>query len=341
MKKLLITLATAVAVTPTAFVLLLTPVAASEAVTSCGSSGSGPVVDLDDDQAANGRVVVAVGQRMAVPSYGMVVAVATALQESGLRNLRYGDRDSLELFQQRPSQGWGSPAQILDPSYAASQFYAHLLQVPGWERLPVTTAAQAVQRSAFPDAYAQWADEAERVVAALTQPTAGAGTATAVGVAPTVTPCEPAALPPGTAGRVLAFASAQVGDPYVYGATGPDAWDCSSLVRAAFAKAGLALPRTAAEQYDFARARGFVRAGPPDVAALRPGDLLFSRGTIPRAAADGELIGHVAIYAGNGRVLQARGRAWGVTSAVHGPDDFAEFTWVARLAAEPGEEALT
>ncbi|WP_219419845.1 hypothetical protein [Pseudonocardia nigra] len=84
------------------------------------------------------------------------MALATALQESGLRNLDYGDRDSLGLFQQRPSQGWGSPAEVQDPRYAATQFYDRLVDVPGWTEMPLWQAAQTVQRSAFPTAYAKW-----------------------------------------------------------------------------------------------------------------------------------------------------------------------------------------
>ena len=78
------------------------------------------------------------------------------MQESTLRNINYGDRDSPGLFQQRSSQGWGTPAQVLDPAYSTTIFLDRLLQLPNWERLPVTVAAQTVQRSAFPDAYAKW-----------------------------------------------------------------------------------------------------------------------------------------------------------------------------------------
>lgn len=80
----------------------------------------------------------------------MTIALATALQESALRNIDYGDRDSLGLFQQRPSQGWGTPAQIMDPVYSAGVFYDRLAEVPGYSRLPLTVAAQRVQRSGFP-----------------------------------------------------------------------------------------------------------------------------------------------------------------------------------------------
>ncbi|MBO0870781.1 MAG: M23 family metallopeptidase, partial [Micromonosporaceae bacterium] len=93
------------------------------------------------------------------PPRGWVIAVATALQESSLHNLGnlgpHNDHDSLGLFQQRPSQGWGTPAQVMDPAYASRRFYQKLLTVPGWQSLPLTEAAQAVQRSAFPDAYAK------------------------------------------------------------------------------------------------------------------------------------------------------------------------------------------
>lgn len=108
---------------------------------------------LSGEQARNAGVIVTVGERMRVPVRGWVIAVATALQESNLINIRGGDRDSLGLFQQRPSQGWGTPEQIMNPEYAAGKFYQRLLAVRGWERLPLTQAAQAVQRSAYPEAY--------------------------------------------------------------------------------------------------------------------------------------------------------------------------------------------
>lgn len=128
----------------------------------------GPVAYYFDlEQAANATSIAAVGKRMGLPDHAVTVAVATALQESGLHNLTHGDLDSLGLFQQRPSQGWGSPAQILTPSYAAAAFYQHLVAVPGWQTLPVTDAAQRVQHSGSPTAYARRESEA-RVVAQAT-----------------------------------------------------------------------------------------------------------------------------------------------------------------------------
>jgi hypothetical protein len=111
---------------------------------------------LDAHQMANARTIVAVAQLLQLPPRAAVIALATAYQESWLRNLNWGDRDSLGLFQQRPSFGWGTPKQILSPAYAAAAFYAPLVQLPNWQRLPVTVAAQSVQRSAFPHRYARW-----------------------------------------------------------------------------------------------------------------------------------------------------------------------------------------
>jgi hypothetical protein len=111
---------------------------------------------LSPSQVENATTIARVAVERGLPDHAVTVALATALQESGLENLNYGDRDSLGLFQQRPSQGWGTPAQVTDPRYAAGKFYDSLVQVPGWQWLPVTVAAQEVQRSAFPDAYAKW-----------------------------------------------------------------------------------------------------------------------------------------------------------------------------------------
>lgn len=126
-----------------------------------------PSIALTAEMATNAKTIIRVGRSLGVPSYGLVVALAAAAQESGLRNLNYGDRDSLGLFQQRPSTGWGSPAQILDTGYAAKLFFGGpqnpnaantrgLLDIPGWQSKTVTQAAQSVQLSAFPDAYAKW-----------------------------------------------------------------------------------------------------------------------------------------------------------------------------------------
>jgi hypothetical protein len=136
-------------------------------------SGSG-TFQLSTDQAQNATTIAAVAFKLGLPDHAVTVGLATALRESRLENLTYGDLDSLGLFQQRPSQGWGTPAQILDPVYAATAFYQHLEQVPGWETMAVTDAAQTVQHSATPLAYAPYESEARAVAAALTGETPAA-----------------------------------------------------------------------------------------------------------------------------------------------------------------------
>lgn len=131
-------------------------------------------VTLQAEQMAHAATISAAGVRRGVPDRGITVALATALQESKLRNLSSGDRDSVGLFQQRPSQGWGAPDQLQDPRYAAGKFYDKLLRIPGWRDMRITDAAQAVQNSAHPEAYQKWADEAAALSGALTGATKGA-----------------------------------------------------------------------------------------------------------------------------------------------------------------------
>jgi len=122
---------------------------------------------LTAEQANSAAIIAAVGWDYGVDEAGVTVALATAIQESGLRNLDYGDRDSVGLFQQRTSQGWGTVEQIMDPRYSAAMFYVALAKVQGWDSLPVTEAAQAVQRSGFPDAYADHEAEGRAWATAL------------------------------------------------------------------------------------------------------------------------------------------------------------------------------
>jgi len=140
---------------------------------------------LGDDQMHNAAVIIAVGQKLNVPPRGWVVAIATALQESVLSNLpnlgAKNDHDSVGLFQQRPSQGWGTVEQIMDPVYSSTKFYEKLLTISGWEKMPLTDAAQAVQKSAYPDAYAKHEPLAADIVNHLAEGAArAAGSLTAL-----------------------------------------------------------------------------------------------------------------------------------------------------------------
>jgi murein DD-endopeptidase MepM/ murein hydrolase activator NlpD len=123
---------------------------------------------LNDAQMRNAATVIAVGQKLQVPPRGWVIAIATALQESVLTNLGHlgsrNDHDSLGLFQQRPSQGWGTPEEIMNPEYSSGKFYERLIKISGWETMRLTDAAQKVQVSAYPDAYAKHESLAARIV---------------------------------------------------------------------------------------------------------------------------------------------------------------------------------
>jgi peptidoglycan DL-endopeptidase CwlO len=249
---------------------------------SSAGSGGDTAATLTAEQRQNAATIINVARQKGTPPRAWLVALATAKQESDLRNINYGDRDSLGLFQQRPSQGWGSPAQVLDPVHSTTTFLDHLLQVPGWNRLPVTVAAQTVQRSAFPDAYAKWEGLAADLVAQL------AGVADPAGCGP-----DSASLPEGVARTAIQFALGEQGKPYVWGATGPNTYDCSGLILRAFQSAGIDLPRVSREQFD---AGGHV-----PVTQAQPGDLLF----YATDRNDPATIHHVALYMGDGQMVEA------------------------------------
>ncbi len=141
-------------------------------------TGAQNVTGLTDEMAGHARTIIQVGRELGVPDYGIVIALATAMQESSLRNLDWGDRDSVGLFQQRPSSGWGSVGQLTTPTHAARLFYGGpsnpnrgftrgLLDIRGWESMGLTQAAQAVQISGHPDAYAKWEQSARSWFAQL------------------------------------------------------------------------------------------------------------------------------------------------------------------------------
>jgi cell wall-associated NlpC family hydrolase len=277
-------------------------------------------LDLPGEQLPNAYAIVATGQRLGTPGRAQLVALAVALQESRLRNLNYGDADSLGLFQQRPSQGWGTADQIRDPVYASEKFFQQLLAVDGWQQLTLAQAAQAVQRSAHADAYAQWEPLATALLSALTKalpsraavpapggtgadPGSGCSSAdgSGFGVIPEGSIPAGFVIPAGTnprAREAITWAMRQLGTLYQWGGTctaprGPDPMarcDCSSLTQQAYAHAGVRLSRTTYTQVNEGVA--------VSLAVLRPGDLLFSRGTATRPD-------HVGMYLGEGLVIEA------------------------------------
>lgn len=134
----------------------------------CDAKVNGFDASLDTSQSQYAALIAAIGVRRGLPARAVSIALATAYQESKIQNLPGGDADSLGLFQQRPSQGWGQPAQIMDPVYATNAFYNALVKIPNYQSLDITVAAQQVQHSAYPSAYAQHESEARAVASALT-----------------------------------------------------------------------------------------------------------------------------------------------------------------------------
>jgi hypothetical protein len=143
----------------------VTPIFESD---QCTATVNGRTVTLEPEQAENAALITAVAVRRGMPARAATIALATAYQESKLYNLESGDRDSVGLFQQRPSQGWGSRAEVLDPTYAANAFYDQLAKLDGYRSMRVTVAAQRVQRSGFPEAYADHEADARVLSSALT-----------------------------------------------------------------------------------------------------------------------------------------------------------------------------
>ncbi|OXM43433.1 hypothetical protein CFP75_38310 [Amycolatopsis alba DSM 44262] len=271
------------------------------------------------------RTIVTVVRQRGLPRRAAVLAISTGLVESKLANLTHGDRDSLGVFQQRPSQGWGTPAQILNPVYATNAFLNRLVAIPGWDTLPPGQAQQRVQRSGFPDRYAPRESEAARITDAVWKGTVPPGV-------PARQPTEIADLPAGCADdggsdipispneadrtklptgfqypadprqrAAVTYAIAQLGKPYVWGGKGPSGFDCSGLMLAAWASAGVAIPAGTVSQ---------VHAGHavPGLNQVQPGDLLFIPGSLGTPANPR----HVGMYAGHGLIVNAYDSSTGV-----------------------------
>jgi len=280
-------------------------------------SGAGPSASasLAGGQVELARVIVAGAKTLALPAgqaqRAAAIGLMTAMQESSLSNPPGGDRDSIGLFQQRPSQGWGTPAQLADPGYQSGQFLSRLVAVPGWDTMAMWQAAQAVQHSADGTLYAQWEPLAVATAAALfagttgtlvcappPTPAGGTATGTASGTTTGTTPGTAAGPLPApdsqAAATALAYAQAQLGKPYIWGGTGPEGYDCSGLTLMAYRQAGIELPRTSEYQWS---------AGPHLTQdQLQPGDLVFYN---PGEDGLPGLPGHVGIYLGNGMMLHA------------------------------------
>lgn len=251
-------------------------------------SGAGDAAKLTDEQRDTVAKIIAIGKERNLPPRAWQIAIQAGMTESGLRSLNYGDRDSLGIFQMRPSMGWGTPAQVTDPHYAINKFYDVLEKVPNWDKQRPGESAQDVERSAFPDRYHKWEPMAAHLIGN-------------VGLVPDPTGCGQGTgvlLPAPTrqAGDAIKWALAQQGKPYQWGAltTHTNSFDCSSLMLQAYRSVGITLPRVSRQQF---RAGALL-----PVEQAQPGDLLFWA----YDTSDPNTIHHVAMYLGDGKIVEAQ-----------------------------------
>jgi hypothetical protein len=271
-------------------------------------------VHLTMTQTGYAAIIYRTGKQVGMTQNDQIMAIMCALQESSLTNLSGGDRDSVGLFQQRPSQGWGSPAQLSDPVYASTKFYNALKGQNNRDTRNRSEVIQSVQRSAFPDAYTRWEDCAVALVRALDDailhPAGGAAGAT------------------GTAEAFVQYALGQVGDRYILGAqadyddSDPDAFDCSELVEWALMRAGNDFGKGDLNSVAMlAKAKRLGTTISVDEGLKLRGALLFRMTGNPT---------HVSISLGdNGRTIEAVGREYGVK--VMGPNRSFSWTHAARV----------
>lgn len=273
-----------------AFVVVLSGMQGGQSWSEC-SSGLGPSGDgagrgerdagsLDQESVLIAKEIIKIGQQRKLPPRAWQIAIQAGKTESNLSNLTYGDRDSLGIFQMRPSMGWGSVAQVTNVEYQINKFYDVLLDIPGWEQLQPGTAAQRVERSAYPLRYHEWEPLAAHLVSVEGNVSGFSG-------------CENLPAAGVLATKAISFADQQIGKPYVWGAAGPDSFDCSGLTQMAWKESGVTIPKYSRSQY----AEGGAHV---PLNQAQPGDLVFwGAGREPGA------IHHVALYLGDNEVLHA------------------------------------
>jgi len=240
---------------------------------------------LNEEQRGTVAKIISIGQDRKLPPLAWQVAIQAGMTESGLRSLNYGDRDSLGIFQMRPSMGWGTPAEVTDPVYAINKFYNVLEAVPNWQERRPGESAQAVERSAFPDRYHNWEAMAAFLIGDLGKVVDPAGCGESVGNF---------LMTSSAAATAIEFTKQQLGEPYLWGGNGPDAWDCSGILVKAFAQANIQIPRVANDQYR--RGGAFL-----PVKDAQPGDLIFWA-TDP---GDPVTVHHVGMYLGGEQYIHA------------------------------------
>ena len=251
------------------------------------------------DQKQNAQTIIGIGLARHFSLRDIKIALMVAMQESSLRNLPYGDRDSLGIFQQRPSVGaWGTAAQIMDPVHATNAFYDHLVKIASRDQRSLVDVAIAVQNpnpTLYRATFNNWSASADAFLASVSPNMSSSNTS----VAPINANCASVL---GSSQMAIQAALTYQGQPYGW-SDGSSC--CQSLTQNAYAQAGVHLPNTVADQYKFGRI-----LTPPSsqtivdwVAILQPGDLLFWG--IPPSRTDGTGAMRVALYVGNGQMIDA------------------------------------
>jgi cell wall-associated NlpC family hydrolase len=256
--------------------------------TGPAEGGAADAAHLTDEQRGNVALIITIGKQRQLPPLAWQVAIQAGMTESGLRSLNFGDRDSLGIFQMRPSMGWGTAEQVTDPVYAINKFYDVLTAVPNWTQQRPGDSAQDVERSAFPDRYHRWESMAAALIGAI------GAVADPTGCGKGVGNLLPA--PTQAAGVAIEWAKSQQGKPYEWGASinQQNSFDCSSLMLQAYRSAGILLPRTSREQY--------TAGALLPVAQAQPGDLLFWA----YDPSNPVTIHHVAMYLGGEQIVEAQ-----------------------------------
>ncbi|GAB3587543.1 C40 family peptidase [Amycolatopsis endophytica] len=249
------------------------------------NQGAAQAARLDLGQQAIIKAIIEIGKQRDLAPRAWQIAIQAGMTESNMRNLDHGDRDSLGIFQMRPSMGWGTVAQLQDIPYQINKFYDVLLTVPDWDKQRPGASAQDVERSAFPERYHKWEPMAAHLVENLGQVEDMVGCGESAGLA----------LPANNAAAAaIQFALGEQGKPYVWGATGPNSYDCSGLMLRAYEAAGITLSRVSRDQYK--------NGAMLPVRDAQPGDLLFWAYDPSNPAT----IHHVAMYLGGGKMVEAQ-----------------------------------
>lgn len=242
--------------------------------------GAQEAAALDDEAVGIASQIIEIGQQRELPPRAWQIAIQAGKTESNLANLTHGDRDSLGIFQMRPSMGWGTVEQVTDVDYQINKFYDVLLEIPDWEGMRPGAAAQQVERSAFPLRYHEWEPMAAHLVSTE-------------GSVEGISGCADLPRASVLAEQALDYAQDQIGKPYVWGAAGPDEFDCSGLTQQAWNAAGVEIPKYSQTQYH----QGGEQVS---LSEAQPGDLVFwGYGRDPGG------IHHVALYLGDDEVLHA------------------------------------